>query len=304
MVTISSKLIIAHHTLPFGWKITPAVQDSSFDSSLKRSMSKTTSSSDLFALTLSENPFPHLYSDYYSGIGASEVSLNRIFEQSIPFTLLTSHTNHPTKFYKEAFGEVIYVGWPGKNREIGIGGSYPDFSPDLQSQLESQYQEEHCVPVFLKPKEAKNHLEGYCKNRIWNIIHYSVWRNITDLSWEHEIFDDYVRVNKEFAAKIYENYREGDTGIFFFKFLVLIIGYHLLLVPKFLKELNEKIFVCTFVPNIWPSSELFRCLPRNFRFKNRGKGYIKWNIIFQHYRIPRIFIYSTLYELCFENTRA
>jgi trehalose-6-phosphate synthase len=268
MVTISNKLIIANHTLPFSWKITPTGQDHPLNSSLRRSMGKANSSSDLLAPTSSENPFPHLFSDYCSVQESSEMNLNKIFEQNTPFTLLTTNNNDPAKFYDGGFGQVKYVGWPGKNKEMGIEGSYPDFSPELQNQLECQYQEKNCIPVFLKPKEAKNHFEGYCKNRLWNIFHYSLWRNITDLSWEQEIFDDYLQVNKEFAAKIYENYKEGDTGSFQFNFVVIIIGYHLFLVPKFLKELNEKIFVCTFIPQIWPSSELFRCLPRNYSDNN------------------------------------
>jgi trehalose-6-phosphate synthase len=264
MVTISNKLIIASHTLPYGWKITEGEQDHSFNS-FKRTLSKTSFSSDFFAFDVNENPFPHLYSDYYSGNEIQEVNLNDILEKSAPFTLLTSHINHPARFYDPAFADVRYIGWPGKSKEVGIRGSYPDFSTELQNQLERQYEGVQCVPIFLKPKEAKNHLEGYCKNRLWNIIHYSLWRNVIDLSWEHEIYDDYTRVNKQFAAKIYETYRAGDTGIQQLKYVVLIIGYHLLLVPKLLKEMDENIFICTFIPHIWPTSELFRCLPRNFQ---------------------------------------
>ena len=217
MVSISNKLIIASHTLPFGWKIPIGGQDLS-SNSLKRPLNKSISSSDLFAFTINENPFPHLYSDYYSGSEAPEVNLSDILDQRAPFTMLTSHINHPGKFYKKAFGEVLYIGWPGKNKDVGVNGSYPEFSPELQSQLERQYKDEQCVPVFLKPKEAKNHLEGYCKNRLWNVIHYSLWRNVIDLSWEHEIYDDYIQVNKQFAAKVYENYKPGDTGIFNIQF--------------------------------------------------------------------------------------
>lgn len=44
----------------------------------------------------------------------------------------------------------------------------------------------------------------------------------------------------------------------------MVIGYHLLLVPQLLKENIENATVCTFIPHIWPSSELFRCLPRTY----------------------------------------
>jgi trehalose-6-phosphate synthase len=43
---------------------------------------------------------------------------------------------------------------------------------------------------------------------------------------------------------------------------VIVIGYELFLVPRFLKEHNESALVTLYVPELWPSSELFRCLPR------------------------------------------
>jgi trehalose-6-phosphate synthase len=49
-------------------------------------------------------------------------------------------------------------------------------------------------------------------------------------------------------------YRPGD--------LIWVHDYHLLLVPKLLRLLVPDVYVGLFVHTPWPSSEVFRCLPR------------------------------------------
>jgi trehalose 6-phosphate synthase/phosphatase len=51
-------------------------------------------------------------------------------------------------------------------------------------------------------------------------------------------------------------YRPGD--------LIWVHDYHLLLVPKLLRLLVPDIYVGLFVHTPWPSSEVFRCLPRTY----------------------------------------
>jgi trehalose 6-phosphate synthase/phosphatase len=51
-------------------------------------------------------------------------------------------------------------------------------------------------------------------------------------------------------------YRPGD--------LIWVHDYHLLLVPKLLRLLVPDVYVGIFVHTPWPSSEVFRCLPRTY----------------------------------------
>lgn len=207
----SNKLIIVHHTLPFGWKT--HLDDADSNMTLRRALGRAPSSTDLSVDQAPEDPFPHLHSGYGPSTNQTELlHLNRLLE-SAPSVELVPHMNHPALF--DNIGEAVYVGWPGGDFSAGHKLNYPVFTEHLGSQLSSLYADVSCHPVFLKPKEAKNHFEGYCKNRLWSILHYSMWRNLMDLAWEQEIYDDYVKVNREFAAKVVELWRPGDFGKFY-----------------------------------------------------------------------------------------
>jgi trehalose-6-phosphate synthase len=49
--------------------------------------------------------------------------------------------------------------------------------------------------------------------------------------------------------------------------LILVHDYHLLLVPKLLRLLVPDVYVGLFVHTPWPSSEVFRCLPRTYEIR-------------------------------------
>ena len=137
------------------------------------------------------------------------------------------------------------------------------------------------VPILLDDKVAHGHYDGYCKQSeisiviamqfgvfscrtfpaLWPLFHYLLWQDVSPTSLSASFSADehwapYEQANTTFARRIMDVYRPGD--------LVWIHDYHLLLVPKLLRLLAPDVYIGLFVHTPWPSSEVFRCLPRMY----------------------------------------
>ena len=80
----------------------------------------------------------------------------------------------------------------------------------------------------------------------------------TEYASADEHYPAYEAVNLTFARRIAQIYRPGD--------LIWVHDYHLLLVPRLLREViggvrGADAVVGLFVHTPFPSSEVFRCLP-------------------------------------------
>ena len=103
----------------------------------------------------------------------------------------------------------------------------------------------------------------------------------------------YEAVNAAFAKRVAEVYRPGD--------LIWIHDYHLLLVPSLLRQTLPDAAVGLFVHTPFPSSEVFRCLPRR---KEILDGMLGANLIcFQTYSYSRHFTSSCICVCGYEVTR-
>lgn len=136
------------------------------------------------------------------------------------------------------------------------------------------------VPLLLDDKVAHGHYDGYCKQSeflivspaipflsdrffpaLWPLFHYLLWQDVSPNSLSASFSADehwapYEQANTAFARRIMDIYRPGD--------LIWVHDYHLLLVPKLLRLLVPDVYVGLFVHTPWPSSEVFRCLPRTY----------------------------------------
>ncbi|KAF8493482.1 glycosyltransferase family 20 protein [Russula emetica] len=143
------------------------------------------------------------------------------------------------------------------------------------------------APVLLDDKIAHAYYDGYCKQTLWPIFHYLLWQDVSPTSLSSSFSADehwapYEQANTAFARKIMDIYRPGD--------LIMVHDYHLLLVPKLLRLLVPDIYVGLFVHTPWPSSEVFRCLPRR---KEILDGMLGANLVcFQTYSYSRHFTSS------------
>jgi hypothetical protein len=140
---------------------------------------------------------------------------------------------------------------------------------------------------------------------LWPIFHYLLWQDVSPTSLSGSVSADehwgpYEQVNTAFARKIMDIYRPGD--------LILVHDYHLLLVPKLLRLLVPDIYVGLFVHTPWPSSEVFRCLPRMYADRsvvnlcskfspNRSKGNLGWHAGRKPCMFPDLLLFPALYVI-------
>ncbi len=133
-----------------------------------------------------------------------------------------------------------WAGWPGttlkeKNRD--------EIKKKLLSDL-------HAYPVFLSEKEMDKFYFGFCNRTIWPLFHYFNTFAVFDTDyWFY-----YKYVNEVFARTLAEILQPEDT--------VWVHDYHLMLLPKLLREQFPESRIGFFLHIPFPSYELFRLLPR------------------------------------------
>jgi trehalose 6-phosphate synthase/phosphatase len=107
------------------------------------------------------------------------------------------------------------------------------------------------APVFVPREIAKGHYEGYCKTSesacdldkewqtpmlnyillaaLWPLFHYLLWQDSpVSLPTPDPTWSAYQETNLLFAKRVAELYKPGD--------LIIVHDYHLLLVPKMIRE--------------------------------------------------------------------
>ncbi|KAI8394303.1 glycosyltransferase family 20-domain-containing protein [Radiomyces spectabilis] len=186
---------------------------------------------------------------------------------------------------------TLYIGGTGNiltNHKDTIPAE--DVGPQQRESLRQLLRSRHdMIPIFLESDMAAGHYEGYCKQVLWPLLHYMMWDDSIN---EKKFWEYYVAVNEVFAKEVAEHYEEGD--------IVWIHDYHLLLVPHMLRELLPDAPIGIFIHTPFPSSELFRCLPRR---KDILSGMLGANLIaFQTYNYARHFSSNCTRILGYEYT--
>ncbi|KAA8526734.1 hypothetical protein F0562_009037 [Nyssa sinensis] len=142
--------------------------------------------------------------------------------------------------------EARWIGWAGVNVPDEAG----------QKALTKALAEKRCIPVFLDEDIVHQYYNGYCNNILWPLFHYlglpQEDRLATTRSFQSQ-FAAYKKANQMFADVVNEHYEEGDV--------VWCHDYHLMFLPKCLKEYNSKMKVGWFLHTPFPSSEIHRTLP-------------------------------------------
>ncbi|KEH17194.1 putative alpha,alpha-trehalose-phosphate synthase (UDP-forming) [Medicago truncatula] len=142
--------------------------------------------------------------------------------------------------------EARWIGWAGVNVPDEVG----------QKALTKALAEKRCIPVFLEEEIVHQYYNGYCNNILWPLFHYLALpqedRLATTRSFQSQ-FLAYEKANQMFADVVNQHYEEGDV--------VWCHDYHLMFLPKCLKEHNSKMKVGWFLHTPFPSSEIHRTLP-------------------------------------------
>ncbi|KAG9103279.1 threalose-6-phosphate phosphatase [Ceratobasidium sp. 370] len=169
--------------------------------------------------------------------------------------------------------EQLIVGWTGEFRTVANDDRVPtnSLSPEDRAALEEElatYQPTDAgavaderldrvkyKAVWLDDAVAAGHYEGYCKTTLWPLFHYLLWQDVaTEIPVQDEGFSAYKRANQAYANALLAELRPGD--------LIWVHDYHLLLLPRMVRAHAPDAHIGLFVHTPFPSSEVFRCLPR------------------------------------------
>ncbi|KAG9087817.1 threalose-6-phosphate phosphatase [Ceratobasidium sp. UAMH 11750] len=169
--------------------------------------------------------------------------------------------------------EQLIVGWTGEFRTVANDDRVPTNSVSAEDRAALEQELATYQPtdagavaderldrvkykaVWLDDAVATGHYEGYCKTTLWPLFHYLLWQDVaSEIPVHDEGFSAYKRANQAYANALLAELRPGD--------LVWIHDYHLLLLPRMVRAHAPDAHIGLFVHTPFPSSEVFRCLPR------------------------------------------
>ncbi|KAL1813016.1 hypothetical protein ACET3Z_023081 [Daucus carota] len=149
--------------------------------------------------------------------------------------------------------EAVYFGWAGMHVTDEAG----------QKELTEALIEKRCIPVFIDEEIFHQYYNGYCNNTLRPLFHYLGIPQgdgpAKTKSYQSQ-FDAYKEANRIFSNAVIKHYKEGDV--------VWCHDYHLMFLPKYLKEHNSQIKVGWFLHTPFPSSEAHRSLPSRSELLN------------------------------------
>ncbi len=157
-------------------------------------------------------------------------------------TGLKSFLNHQRNL-PETQLKYLWVGWPGitiqDKKETDV----------LKKKLCKLNQ----WPVFLSETEMENFYHGFCNKTIWPLFHYFP----SYVDYKKEFWLDFIKVNRIFYDALLEIVRDDDT--------IWIHDYHLMLLPQMIREKFPKVKIGFFLHIPFPTFEIFRLLPGEWR---------------------------------------
>jgi trehalose 6-phosphate synthase/phosphatase len=142
-------------------------------------------------------------------------------------------------FYRRE--NAIWVGRPGVNKG--------DVLKNERERLEKEFLKTRSYPIYTGKKENDRFLEGFSNRTIWPLFHYFTQNAV----YREEYWNSYVKVNKKYAEHIVPLLEEGDK--------LWIHDYHLMLLPRLIREQFPGVSIGFFQHIPFPSYEIFRLLP-------------------------------------------
>jgi trehalose 6-phosphate synthase/phosphatase len=139
--------------------------------------------------------------------------------------------------------DYLWMGWPGT-------GVIPENQEAVRRYSQAHYKSE---PVFLPEESMDRFYLGFCNQTIWPLFHY--FPSITH--YEEDQWQEYRNVNRIFADAVLNVLRPDDV--------LWIHDYHLMLLPKLIREKLPDLPIGFFLHIPFPSWEIFRMLPRAWR---------------------------------------
>ena len=181
-------------------------------------------------------------------------------------------------FYKSF--NSIWVGWPGIFKE--------NLKDEERVSVEKYLMCENCHPIWLSKHDVENYYYGFSNRTLWPLFHYFP----TYAVYETRFWKSYVKINQLFADEVAKLLKPGD--------IVWVHDYHLILVPKFIRDKIPDATIGFFLHIPFPSFEIFRLLPWR---KELLEGILGADLIgFHTYDYAKHFIESVRYILNYEDS--
>ena len=143
--------------------------------------------------------------------------------------------------------DILWVGW--------VGVAVPEEEQEHIRQLLREQEPFQCVPVFLDADVSDHFYNGFCNNVLWPLLHYiplsmlDAQAQLAETQWAA-----YQTANKVFADTVMSLEPAEED-------LVWVQDYHLMLLPKYLRELQPGLSIGWFLHTPFATSEMYRTLP-------------------------------------------
>lgn len=137
----------------------------------------------------------------------------------------------------------LWVGWPGTSVDASL-------KEDLKQKAWAAYQS---YPVFLSEEEMEQFYFGFCNSTLWPLFHYFISYTV----YQPAFWEQYKHVNQVFCDALMDVLGPDDV--------VWVHDYHLMLLPQLLKARRPQLAIGFFLHIPFPSFEVFRLLPNEWR---------------------------------------
>ena len=135
-----------------------------------------------------------------------------------------------------------WIGW--------AGDSEAEASEEREAILSDWAENDHCFAVGLPKGVAAGFYEGYANQTLWPVFHNFP----SQLKFDAKDWQGYAEANRIFCEAVVNRYRPND--------LIWVHDYHLMLLPRMLRDRLPDAAIGFFLHIPFPSSEIFPVLPR------------------------------------------
>lgn len=135
----------------------------------------------------------------------------------------------------------IWIGWSGDDSEI---------KDEKRDEIIKDWRNEGYIAVDLPKNVAEGYYEGFSNQTIWFLFHHFPGQFIYNPDQWH----DYVKANEIFCEAVLEHLQPDDS--------IWIHDYQLMLLPQMIREKVPEAKIGFFLHIPFPSSSVFRVLPR------------------------------------------
>ncbi|SRR5579875_552496 len=147
-----------------------------------------------------------------------------------------------TYLNSQKVSDHLWVGWPGLSVPNKI-------KEKLKSKILHEFKS---VPVFLDEKVIQKFYNGFCNKTLYPLLSYFT----SHVVYNNDYWTSYIRTNEIFCKNVLEVIKPSDV--------VWIHDYHLMLLPKLLRQKMPDLRIGFFLHIPFPSYEIFRLLPRKW----------------------------------------